>query len=312
MTKQRIGYALLLLAGLLAPLWVYPVLVLKILCFALFAAAFNLLLGYAGLLSFGHAAFFGTGGYLCGHVLKVLGWPPELGLAAGALGGAALGWIIGGLAIRRPGIYMTMITLALAQMMYFFFLQVPFTGGEDGLQDVPRGKLFGLLDLSNDYHVYYFVLAVFVLAFWLIHRTIHSPFGQVLKAIRENEPRAISLGYDVARYKLLAFVLSAGISGLAGASKTMVFRFATLTDASWQTSGQVVLMTLIGGMGTVLGPFVGAAIVVMLENELADKVGSLVAVIMGASFVVFVLALRRGVVGELIALYRRAVAGPSR
>ena len=308
MNRERLGYLLLALAGLSAPLVVYPVLLLKILCFALFAIAFNLLLGYVGLLSFGHAAFFGTGGYLCGHLVKVHGWPPELGLLAGTLGGAVLGWIIGGLAIRRPGIYMTMITLALAQMMYFVYLQSPLTGGEDGLQDVPRGRVLGLIDLSSDYRIYYFVLVVFVLAFWLIHRTIHSPFGNVLKAIRENEPRAISLGYEVARYKLLAFVLSAGVAGLAGAAKTLVFRFATLTDASWQTSGQVVLMTLIGGVGTVLGPFVGATIVVMLENELADKVGSLVSVIMGACFVVFVLVLRRGVVGELIALYRRTVA----
>ena len=213
--------------------------------------------------------------------------------------------MVGSLAIRRYGIYFAMITLALAQMMYFFFLQAPFTGGEDGLQDVPRGKLLGIIDLADDFNLYYFVLAIFIFAFWLIHRTIHSPFGQVLKAIRENEARAISLGYDVAKYKLLAFVLSAGLAGLAGATKTLVFRFATLTDAHWHTSGEVVLMTLLGGMGTVFGPVVGAATIVTLQNELADKVGSLVTVIMGAIFVVCVLAFRRGIVGELGALYKR-------
>ncbi|MBZ0127342.1 MAG: branched-chain amino acid ABC transporter permease [Rhodocyclaceae bacterium] len=290
---------------LAAPAVVYPVLVMKILCFALFACAFNLLIGYTGLLSFGHAVFLGTAGYVAGHSIKVWGFPPELGLIFAALAAAALGWLIGSLAIRRSGIYFAMITLALSQMMYFFFLQAPFTGGEDGLQDVPRGKLLGVIDLTDDYNLYYFVLAIFVFAFWLIHRTIHSPFGQVLKAIRENEARAISLGYDVAKYKLLAFVLSAGLAGLAGATKTLVFRFATLTDAHWHTSGEVVLMTLLGGMGTVFGPVVGAATIVTLQNELADKVGSLVTVIMGAIFVVCVLAFRRGIVGELSALYRK-------
>jgi len=288
-----------------APTVVYPVLVMKVLCFALFACAFNLLIGYTGLLSFGHAVFLGTAGYVAGHSIKVWGFPPELGLIFAALAAAALGWLIGSLAIRRSGIYFAMITLALSQMMYFFFLQAPFTGGEDGLQDVPRGKLLGVIDLTDDYNLYYFVLAIFVFAFWLIHRTIHSPFGQVLKAIRENEARAISLGYDVAKYKLLAFVLSAGLAGLAGATKTLVFRFATLTDAHWHTSGEVVLMTLLGGMGTVFGPVVGAATIVTLQNELADKVGSLVTVIMGAIFVVCVLAFRRGIVGELSALYKK-------
>jgi branched-chain amino acid transport system permease protein len=278
---------------------------MKVLCFALFACAFNLLIGYTGLLSFGHAVFLGTAGYVAGHSIKVWGFPPELGLIFAALAAAALGWLIGSLAIRRSGIYFAMITLALSQMMYFFFLQAPFTGGEDGLQDVPRGKLLGVIDLTDDYNLYYFVLAIFVFAFWLIHRTIHSPFGQVLKAIRENEARAISLGYDVAKYKLLAFVLSAGLAGLAGATKTLVFRFATLTDAHWHTSGEVVLMTLLGGMGTVFGPVVGAATIVTLQNELADKVGSLVTVIMGAIFVVCVLAFRRGIVGELSALYKK-------
>ena len=305
MNRKRVGYAFLLALMLVAPAVVYPVLVMKILCFALFACAFNLLIGYTGLLSFGHAIFLGTAGYVAGHSIKVWGFPPELGLIFAALAAAALGWVIGSLAIRRSGIYFAMITLALAQMMYCFFLQAPFTGGEDGLQDVPRGKLLGVVDLADDYNLYYFVLAIFVFAFWLIHRTIHSPFGQVLKAIRENEARAISLGYDVAKYKLLAFVLSAGLAGLAGATKTLVFRFATLTDAHWHTSGEVVLMTLLGGMGTVFGPVVGAATIITLQNELADKVGSLVTVIMGAIFVVCVLAFRRGIVGELGALYKR-------
>ena len=307
MNRKRVGYAILLALMLVAPAMVYPVLVMKILCFALFACAFNLLIGYTGLLSFGHAIFLGTAGYVAGHSIKVWGFPPELGLIFAALAAAALGWVIGSLAIRRSGIYFAMITLALAQMMYFFFLQAPFTGGEDGLQDVPRGKLLGVVDLADDYNLYYFVLAIFVFAFWLIHRTIHSPFGQVLKAIRENEARAISLGYDVAKYKLLAFVLSAGLAGLAGATKTLGFRFATLTDAHWHTSGEVVLMTLLGGMGTVFGPVVGAATIVTLQNELADKVGSLVTVIMGAIFVVCVLAFRRGIVGELGALYRKVI-----
>ncbi|GIK24485.1 MAG: branched-chain amino acid ABC transporter permease [Betaproteobacteria bacterium] len=305
MNRKLAGYGLLLALMLAAPAFVYPVLVMKILCFALFACAFNLLIGYTGLLSFGHAVFLGTAGYVAGHSIKVWGFPPELGLVFAALAAAALGWVIGSLAIRRSGIYFAMITLALAQMMYFFFLQAPFTGGEDGLQDVPRGRLLGVIDLADDYNLYYFVLAIFVFAFWLIHRTIHSPFGQVLKAIRENEARAISLGYDVAKYKLLAFVLSAGLAGLAGATKTLVFRFATLTDAHWHTSGEVVLMTLLGGMGTVFGPVVGAATIVTLQNELADKVGSLVTVIMGAIFVVCVLAFRRGIVGELSALYKK-------
>ena len=305
MSRQILGYGILLALMLVAPAVVYPVLVMKVLCFALFACAFNLLIGYTGLLSFGHAVFLGTAGYVAGHSIKVWGFPPELGLVFAALAAAGLGWVIGSLAIRRSGIYFAMITLALAQMVYFLFLQAPFTGGEDGLQDVPRGKLLGVIDLADDYNLYYFVLAIFVFAFWLIYRTIHSPFGQVLKAIRENEARAISLGYDVAKYKLLAFVLSAGLAGLAGATKTLVFRFATLTDAHWHTSGEVVLMTLLGGMGTVFGPVVGAATIVTLQNELADKVGSLVTVIMGAIFVICVLAFRRGIVGELSALYKK-------
>ncbi|MBI2305980.1 MAG: branched-chain amino acid ABC transporter permease [Rhodocyclales bacterium] len=291
---------------LLAPLAIYPVLVMKVLCFALFACAFNLLLGYTGQLSFGHAAFLGSAAYLTGHALKVWEVPTLLGLLLGTAGAAVLGWVVGSLAIRRQGIYFTMTTLALAQMMFFVFIRSPFTGGEDGLQDVPRGSVFGI-DLNDDGNLYYLVVAIFCGAFWLIRRIIDSPFGQILKAIRENEPRTISLGYDVARYKLLAFVLSAALAGLAGATKTLVFTFATLTDAHWHASGEVVLMTLVGGVGTVFGPLVGATIIVALQNLLADKVGSLVTVIMGGIFVLCVLAFRRGVVGESIALYRRMI-----
>jgi len=302
--NARIGYALLLLVLLAAPYAVYPVLLMKVLCFALFACAFNLLLGYTGLLSFGHAAFLGTAAYVAGHALKVWQLPAPVGILLGTLAAVVLGWLFGSLAIRRQGIYFAMITLALAQMMYFVFIQAPFTGGEDGLQGVPRGSLFGLVDLGADLNLYYFVLAIATGGFWLIHRTIHSPFGQVLKAIRENEARAISLGYDVGRYKLLAFVLSAGLAGLAGATKTLVFSFASLTDAHWHMSGEVVLMTLVGGLGTVFGPVVGAGVIVGLEDQLADKVGSLVTVIMGAIFVVCVLLFRRGIVGELLARRR--------
>jgi len=306
--SRRVTIAYLVGLGLLllAPLFIYPILVMKVLCFALFACAFNLLLGYTGLLSFGHAVFLGTAAYVTGHALKVWQLPTLVGLLAGTVAAAALGWVIGSLAIRRQGIYFAMVTLALAQMVFFFFLQAPFTGGEDGLQGVPRGTLFGL-DLANDMNLYYLVAAIFSASFWLIQRTIHSPFGQILKAIRENEARTISLGYDVAKYKLLAFVLSAGLAGLAGATKTLVFKFATLTDAHWHTSGEVVLMTLLGGMGTVFGPLVGATIIVTLQNELADKVGSLVTVIMGAIFVICVLAFRRGIVGESLALYKRMI-----
>jgi len=305
MNRKAIAYGALLAFGLMAPYFFYPVLVMKVLCFALFACAFNLLLGYTGLLSFGHAAFFGTAGYVAGHALKVWGLPTELGLLAGTAAAGVLGWAVGSLAIRRTGIYFAMVTLALAQMVYFIFLQMPFTGGEDGLQGVPRGTLLGVVDLSDDLNLYYFVLAIFVFAFWLIYRTIHSPFGQILKAIRENEPRAISLGYDVAKYKLLAFVLSATLAGLAGATKMLVFKFATLTDAHWHLSGEVVLMTILGGMGTVFGPVVGSSVIVILQNELADKVGSLVTVIMGSIFVICVLLFRRGIVGEFAALYKR-------
>jgi branched-chain amino acid transport system permease protein len=306
MTRTALVYLVLLGLLLAAPFAVYPVLVMKILCFALFACAFNLLLGFTGLLSFGHAAFLGAGGYIAGYTMLRLGLTPELGLLAGTLAAALLGWVFGALAIRRQGIYFAMITLALAQMVYFFCLQAPFTGGEDGLQGVPRGKLFGLLNLQPapgqpEYVIYYVALAIFLLGFTLIYRTIHSPFGQVLKAIRENEARALSLGYDVDRYKLLAFVLSAGLAGLAGALKTLVLGFATLTDVHWQTSGEVVLMNLVGGVGTMLGPVIGAGVIVALENELADKVGPWVTVIVGAIFVVCVLLFRRGIVGELAA-----------
>jgi len=301
------GYALLLLGGAAAPLFVYPVFLMKALCFALFACAFNLLLGYTGLLSFGHAAFFATAAYVTGYVVKVKGFPPGLGILAGTLVAVLLGFVVGGLVVRRQGIYFAMITLALSQLVYFLFLEASFTGGEDGLQAIPRGHLLWVLDLQNDRTLYYVVFAIFVFGFMVIRRTIHSPFGQVLKAIRENEPRALSLGYDVNQYKILAFVLSAGLSGLAGATKAIVFTFATLTDADWHTSGEVVLMTLLGGMGTVFGPIVGAFSIMTLQNELADKVGSFVTVIMGAIFIVCVLLFRRGIVGEAGALYRRAM-----
>jgi branched-chain amino acid transport system permease protein len=279
---------------------IYPVFLMKALCFALFACAFNLLIGYGGLLSFGHAMFLGTAGYVCAHAAKEWGWPPEAAILAGTGAAATLGLVAGLLAIRRQGIYFAMITLALAQMIYFFCLQAPFTHGEDGIQSVPRGRLFGLLDLSNTLTMYYFVLVVFIAAFALIYRVINSPFGQVLKAIRENEPRAISLGYDAERYKLLAFVLSATLAGLAGATKAIVFQLASLTDVHWTMSGEVVLMTLLGGMGTAFGPVVGAFIIIGLENYLSSF-GEWVTVITGGIFVVCVLAFRRGIVGELIA-----------
>lgn len=297
-------FGVLLAVGLVAPFVAYPTFLMKLLCFALFASAFNLLLGFAGLLSFGHAAFFGGAAYVCAWLVKEAGWSPGLGLVAGTVVGGLLGAIFGWVAIRRAGIYFAMITLALAQLVFFLALQLPFTGGEDGLQGVPRGTLFGI-DLSNNTAMYYFVFAVFSAGFWLIHRTVHSPFGQVLKAIRENEPRAISLGYQVERYKLLAFVISAALAGLAGSLKALVFQLASLTDVHWHMSGEVVLMTLLGGLGTIFGPAVGASVIVILQNELADKVGQWVTVIMGAIFVICVLAFRRGIVGELKALRAR-------
>jgi len=283
---------------------IYPVFLMKALCFALFACAFNLLIGFGGLLSFGHAMFLGTAGYVAAHAAKVWGAPPEFAILAGTAAAALLGVVSGALAIRRQGIYFAMITLALAQMIFFFYLQAPFTHGEDGIQAVPRGRLFGLIDLSGTLVMYYFVLAIFLGGFLLIFRVIHSPFGNVLKAIRENEPRAISLGYDAERYKLLAFVLSATLSGLAGATKAIVFQLASLTDVHWTMSGEVVLMTLLGGMGTIFGPVVGAFAIIGLESYLAGF-GQWVTVITGAIFVVCVLAFRRGIVGELGAWWAR-------
>lgn len=308
-SRTRIlGCILLLICGAIVPFAIYPILAMKVLCFALFACAFNLLLGYTGLLSFGHAVFFGAAAYVSAYSIKVWGFPPELGILTAVVAAAVLGLGFGLLAIRCSGIYFAMITLALAQMMYFVFLQSPFTGGEDGLQGVPRRLLFGFIDLSNDVHLYYVVFAIFVFGFWLIHRVIQSPFGQILKAIRENESRVISLGYQAARYKLLAFVLSAALAGLAGGTKAVVFQFATLSDAHWQTSGEVVLMTLLGGLGTVFGPLIGAAIVVTLQNALADKVGALLPVIMGVIFIVCVLLFRRGIAGEFAAFYQSRLA----
>jgi len=305
------GCGLLLAAGLLAPFVIYPVFLMNALCFALFACAFNLLLGYTGLLSFGHAAFFGTAAYVTGYAAKVTGLSTGLAILAGTAAAVLLGIVFGGLSIRRQGIYFAMITLALAQLVFFVYLQAQFTGGEDGLQAIPRGKLLWVINLENDRTLYYVVFAIFLFGFLLIYRTIHSPFGQVMKAIRENEPRAVSLGYDVNRYKLMAFVLSAGLSGLAGATNAIVFTFVTLTDADWHTSGDVVLMTLLGGMGSIFGPVVGAFSIVTLESKLSDKVGSLVTVIIGAIFVICVLLFRRGIVGEIQGLYRRVVGSRS-
>jgi branched-chain amino acid transport system permease protein len=319
--NKNIGYAIAFIALLAAPFVVYPVFLMKVLCFVLFACAFNLLIGFTGLLSFGHAAFFGGAGYVTGYALTKMGLPTELGIALGTLAGALIGLVMGSLAIRRQGIYFTMITLALAQMLYFFCLEAKFTGGEDGLQGIPRGKLFGMFNLENDMLMYYVVLAIVVAGFALIARIIHSPFGQVLKAIKENEPRAISLGYDVDRYKLLAFVLSAGLAGLAGATKTVVLGFETLTDAHWSMSGLVVLMTLVGGLGTIVGPIVGAIIIIALENKLgelgnllADKttiewfrsLGESVTIVTGLIFILCVLAFRRGIVGEIAARFKRS------
>ena len=324
-TLTAIGYSVLLIGLLVAPmLGAYPVFVMKLMCFALFAAAFNLLLGYTGMLSFGHAAFLGGSAYVAGQSMKVWGFTPEVGLLLGTASGALLGLVMGFFAIRRTGIYSTMITLALAQMLFFLCLQAPFTGGEDGLQGVPRGKLFGLIDLKDDLAMYYVALVVVVAGFLVIVRTVHSPHGQVLKAIKENEPRAISLGYDTNRFKLLAFVLSAALSGLAGSLKTLVLGFATLSDAHWTSSGHVVLMTLVGGLGTLSGPLVGSAVVVLLENKIGElgnllaslsgvdwfnTLGESVTIVTGLIFIVCVLAFRRGIMGELIAWMARMRAG---
>jgi branched-chain amino acid transport system permease protein len=318
--NKKIGYLAALAIALAAPFVAYPVFLMKALCFALFACAFNLLIGFTGLLSFGHAAFFGSAGYVAGYAIRSWGLPFEAGVLLGMASGAVIGLVIGMLAIRRQGIYFSMITLALAQMLYFVCLQAPFTGGEDGLQGVPRGKLLGVLDLSNDMVMYYVVLAIFIAGFALIMRTVHSPFGQVLKAVKENEPRAISLGYDVDKYKLLAFVLSATLAALAGATKTVVLGFETLTDVHWTMSGLVILMTLVGGLGTLAGPIVGALVIVSLENKLGDlgswlaqltniewfnSIGESVTIVTGFIFIVCVLAFRRGIVGEIGAMFGR-------
>ena len=321
--NRTLGYGLALLVALTAPFVGYPIFLMKLLCFGLFACAFNLLIGYTGLLSFGHAAFFGGAGYVAGHALAVLGLPFEAALVLGVLAAAALGFVMGLLAIRRQGIYFSMITLALAQMVYFAALRAPFTHGEDGLQGVPRGRLLGSIDLGNDLTLYYVVLAICVAGFALIVRTVHSPFGQVLKAIKENEARAISLGYDVDRYKLVAFVLSAALAGLAGATKTVVLGFETLTDVHWTMSGLVILMTLVGGMGTLAGPILGAFLIVALENKLGDlgnflaekthvewfaSLGESVGIVTGLIFVACVLLFRRGIVGEIAAVLHAPVS----
>ncbi|MDI5986784.1 branched-chain amino acid ABC transporter permease [Halomonas sp. M4R5S39] len=305
--RRGMLYLVLIAIGLAAPFVAYPVFLMKVLCFALFACAFNLLLGYAGLLSFGHAAFLATGGYVTGFLLSSYpGLTPELGILVGTLAAVVVGALFGALAIRRQGIYFAMVTLALAQMMFFVFIQAPFTGGEDGLHGVPRGALFGLISLRSNLAMYYFVFAVFLIGFAIIQRTVHSPYGQVLKAIRENEPRAVSLGYNVDAYKLVAFVLSAGLAGLAGSTKTVVFQLASLTDAHWHMSGEVILMTLLGGVGTLFGPLVGAGLVVSLQHMLAQSpLGNWVSVILGLIFVLCVLSFRSGIVGEIAKSVRK-------
>ena len=327
MSAQRLGLGVLLLVAIALPhLGAYPVFVMQVLCFALFASAFNLLLGFAGLLSFGHAAFLGSAAYCTGYALRELGWPTEVGVLLGVLAAGALGFVIGGLAIRRSGIYFAMITLALAQMVYFVFLQAPFTHGEDGLQGIPRGRLLGVLSLENDLTLYYVVLAIFVGAYLLIERIVHSPFGQLLHAVRDNEARAVSLGYATDRVKLLAFVLSAALAGLAGSLKALTLGFASLTDAHWSTSGLVILMVLVGGVGSLLGPLVGALIIVGLENKIGDigaalakitgiswfsGLGEAVTIVTGLIFVLCVMALRRGVVGEAAAWLQQRRTGAS-
>jgi branched-chain amino acid transport system permease protein len=303
---EQIAFLLMTLALIIAPLFAYPFFLMQALCFALFACAFNLLVGYVGLLSFGHAMFLGSAGYFSAHIAKVWGWPPELAIIAAALGAGAIGLITGALAIRRQGIYFSMITLALSQMIYFFCLQTPFTHGEDGIQAVPQGKMLGFINLSHQMTLYYVVLAIFLFGFLAIHRIINSPFGEILKAIRENEPRAISLGYKTDRYKLAAFVLSATLVGLAGATKSIVAQNASLTDVHWTMSGEVVLMTLVGGLGTIFGPVVGAFVIVAMQNYLAGF-GQWVTVIQGVIFVACVLAFRRGIVGEVAHLFKRSL-----
>jgi len=296
--SELAAFAVLIVALLVGWAFVYPILLMKVLCFALFACAFNLLIGYVGLLSFGHALFFGWASYVAAHAAKVWSLSPELAIVCGTAVAALFGVVAGVLAIRRQGIYFAMITLALSQMMYFFALQAKFTGGEDGIQAVPRGRAFGLFDLSEQMNMYFFVVVIFLACFLLIHRIIHSPFGEVLKAIRENEPRAVSLGYKTDRYKLVAFILSATFAGVAGATKAIVFQLASLTDVHWSMSGEVVLMTLVGGLGTVFGPVVGALVIVAMESYLA-QFGQWVTVIQGVIFVACVLLFRRGIVGEI-------------
>jgi branched-chain amino acid transport system permease protein len=302
--SEVIAFVIMTAALIAAPMFAYPVFLMKALCFALFACAFNLLIGYVGLLSFGHALFFGWASYVSAHAAKVWGLTPELAILAGTITAAGLGLIVGALAIRRQGIYFAMITLALAQMMFFFAVQAPFTHGEDGIQAVPRGRLFGFIDLADQATMYATVLIIFLGCFLLIYRIINSPFGEVLKAIRENEPRAISLGYRTERYKLVAFVLSAAFAGVAGSTKALVFQLASLTDVDWPMSGEVILMTLVGGLGTLFGPVAGAFFIVTLENYLTTTIGSWVSVVQGAIFVLCVLLLRRGIVGELAQLLR--------
>ena len=293
-----VAFAIMTVILAIAPMWVYPVFLMKVMCFALFASAFNLLLGFGGLLSFGHAMFMGSAGYVAAHSAKVWGLPPEICVLLGTAASAVLALVVGLLAIRRQGIYFAMITLALAQMVFFFCLQAPFTGGEDGIQAMPRGKLFGLVDLENNFNMYIFVMAIFLMGFLLIWRVVHSPFGQILKAIREHPDRATSLGYDTDTFKLLAFVISGALAGTSGATKSLVFQLASLTDVHWSMSGEVVLMTLVGGMGTLFGPLIGAAVIVSMENYLA-QLGAWVTVVQGFIFVVCVLAFRRGIIGEI-------------
>jgi branched-chain amino acid transport system permease protein len=295
---QQVAFLIMVAVLLIAPIWVYPVFMMKVMCFALFACAFNLLIGFGGLLSFGHAMFLGSAGYVSAHAAKVWGFNPEFAILAGT-GAAFLVAVVSGLlAIRRLGIYFAMITLALAQMIFFIALQAPFTGGEDGIQAVPRGQLFGFIDLADNFNMYLLVFFIFIGGFLLVYRTVHSPFGQVLKAIRENESRATSLGYDIDRYKLAAYILSGTIAGLAGATKSIVFQLASLTDVHWSMSGEVVLMTLLGGLGTIFGPVVGAAVIITMQNYLA-QLGAWVTIIQGVIFVICVLAFRRGIVGEI-------------
>ncbi len=301
---MRVAFAVLLAFFIVAPVVVYPVFLMKVMCFALFACAFNLLIGFGGLLSFGHAMFLGTAGYAAAHSAKVWGFTPELAVLFATACAAVLAFVTGLLAIRRQGIYFAMITLALSQMVYFFYLQAPFTGGEDGIQAVPRGFLFGVIDLSNTAAMYVFVLAIFMFGVLLIWRVVHSPFGQVLKAIRENEPRALSLGYDTDRYKFTAYILSGTIAGLAGATKALVFQLASLTDVHWSMSGEVVLMTLLGGLGTIFGPIIGAAVIITMQNYLA-QLGAWVTVVQGLIFVICVLAFRRGIIGEVANMIRK-------